>query len=370
MPSTYEYLIGVGGTVAGIALSFRLYWYYKLGHISTGQKRRSLYPLHVGIGPGACEGMKASDLKIQRELYTLKSGEQCFCQVIRCTTREPSYILVYLHGYAGHSDMYFELAARLARAGGLVVMPDLPSHGRSDGLLTYVPDWFEWVDKIWELIELVVLPLKSSQVGIKKLFVSGISLGGGLAACLTVQRPTFFDGMVLLVPMLFVADDVKPPKIVQDIFKTILGPFKLTWPLTPSSSVEEFDFRIPEQGVRWSRSNPFSMQGLKPRIASAKEMAFVFPEWMATRLSEVRLPFLVMHGKSDKVTDHKVSMKLYEEAKSTDKELKLYDGAYHCELVCCLPSLAKMIGTEWLPEQSKQTEECVKHMSEWLAARA
>jgi len=112
------------------------------------------------------------------------------------------------------------------------------------------------------------------------------------------------------------------------------------------------------------------MQGLKPRLASAREMGFTFPDWMETRLGEVRIPFLVMHGREDKITDHKISQKLYEQAKSTDKELKLYDGAYHCELFCCLPGTAESIGTQWLPEQSKQTEECLKHMNEWFAARA
>merc|ERR1712039_1106175 len=112
------------------------------------------------------------------------------------------------------------------------------------------------------------------------------------------------------------------------------------------------------------------MQGLPPRLASAKEMAFVFPEWMESRLAEVRTPFLVLHGLSDKITDPQMSQRLHKEAAVSDKSIKLYDGAFHCELLCCLPGNACFIGSDWLPEQSAQTEECLTDVAEWLRARA
>lgn len=44
---------------------------------------------------------------------------------------------------------------------------------------------------------------------------------------------------------------------------------------------------------------------------------------------QVSLPLLILHGRDDKVTDPSVSNLLYEKARSTDKQLNLYDGAYH-----------------------------------------
>jgi acylglycerol lipase len=43
-------------------------------------------------------------------------------------------------------------------------------------------------------------------------------------------------------------------------------------------------------------------------------------------LSEFDAPFLVQHGKADRVTDPKLSQMLYDEAKSEDKSIRLYDG--------------------------------------------
>lgn len=37
-------------------------------------------------------------------------------------------------------------------------------------------------------------------------------------------------------------------------------------------------------------------------------------------------PFLVQHGKDDRVTDPQLSQALYDESKSNDKTIKLYDG--------------------------------------------
>lgn len=41
---------------------------------------------------------------------------------------------------------------------------------------------------------------------------------------------------------------------------------------------------------------------------------------------------LILHGSADRVTDPDVSRFLYENASSTDKTLKLYEGGFHCIL--------------------------------------
>lgn len=41
------------------------------------------------------------------------------------------------------------------------------------------------------------------------------------------------------------------------------------------------------------------------------------------------MPFLVLHGDDDKVTDKAVSQELYKVAMSADKTLKLYPGMWH-----------------------------------------
>ena len=41
------------------------------------------------------------------------------------------------------------------------------------------------------------------------------------------------------------------------------------------------------------------------------------------------MPFMVLHGEEDKVTDKAISKQLYDSASSSDKTLKLYEGMWH-----------------------------------------
>merc|ERR1711904_44401 len=123
--------------------------------------------------------------------------------------------------------------------------------------------------------------------------------------------------MGLIVPMLFVSDDIKPGWLVQQVFKHILRRLLPTWPITPSKNLDQFMFRDPEQGPAWMAVNP-CRYGVPPRLSTAYELAFRFPDWVEAKLKELRTPFIVMHGTSDFITDPSLSEKLYAEAVCSD----------------------------------------------------
>jgi acylglycerol lipase len=51
--------------------------------------------------------------------------------------------------------------------------------------------------------------------------------------------------------------------------------------------------------------------------------------YLQQNLSKLRVPFLVLHGNADTVTDPKASQKLHDEASSTDKTIRLLEGFLH-----------------------------------------
>ena len=51
--------------------------------------------------------------------------------------------------------------------------------------------------------------------------------------------------------------------------------------------------------------------------------------YLQQNLRKLRVPFFVLHGTADTVTDPEASQKLYAEASSTDKTIKLFDGFLH-----------------------------------------
>ncbi|CAE7684804.1 CSE [Symbiodinium pilosum] len=321
------------------------------------------------ISPGAKAVAASSDVELKAAMHSLKDGSQRFSYTLKPKNKAPTHAIVFVHGYTSNSDLYVEIMAEYARAGAVVLMPDLPGHGRSDGLLAYITDWWSFMDQLWEHTE--ILMSKEGMVDGKSLptFVAGNSLGGGMAACMVLQRPTYFRGAILQGPMLTVSDEVKPPWIVQMIFKHVVARLLPNWPLSPIKSLANFDFRVPTMGPVYEEVNPFSMKGTLPFLASGREMGFTFIDWLEDHLKEVRTPFLVQHGKSDKITDPASSQRLYDEAAATDKTLRLYDGVYHCELICCTPGGAAFTGLTWLPEQVSATEQCIQDAKAWMAAR-
>eukprot|EP00929_Paragymnodinium_shiwhaense_P021492 TRINITY_DN14007_c0_g1_i2.p1 TRINITY_DN14007_c0_g1~~TRINITY_DN14007_c0_g1_i2.p1 ORF type:complete len:315 (+),score=38.40 TRINITY_DN14007_c0_g1_i2:77-1021(+) len=303
---------------------------------------------------------------VQRELFRLPSGKQVFVQILQSAEREPTHMLVFLHGYNVSSEQYLESMSNLARQGALVILPDLPGHGRTDGDICYVTDWWAFIDEIWEILDFVVPKFREGRKPMK-VFGGGMSMGGGIIVCLAIQRPGFFEGIMTLCPMLFVSDELKPSWLVTMIFKHLIGPAFPSWPITPSKEMAPYLYRLPEQGLKTAKENKLGMQSKPARIATAYEFAFRWPEWVDDNIASLKTPFLVLHGDADKVTDPKLSQRLYDQANATDKQIRIYPGVWHCELLTCLPGSARAF--DWQPEQLKATEVTLADMADWIAKR-
>jgi alpha-beta hydrolase superfamily lysophospholipase len=96
--------------------------------------------------------------------------------------------------------------------------------------------------------------------------------------------------------------------------------------------------------IRIAASDPMFFQG-KAKNLVAKTVLEISDEVWA-KVADWKVPTLVMHGDKDTSTDHLAAIALYESIASVDKELKLYDGAFH-ELLNDLvaeEALADLIG--------------------------
>lgn len=64
------------------------------------------------------------------------------------------------------------------------------------------------------------------------------------------------------------------------------------------------------------------------RVRTGSEILRI-SSFLQQKMSRLTVPFLVLHGTADAVTDPNASRKLYEEAASIDKSIKLYEGLLH-----------------------------------------
>ncbi|CAD6341748.1 unnamed protein product [Miscanthus lutarioriparius] len=215
---------------------------------------------------------------------------------------------------------------RLARAGYAVYGLDYEGHGRSDGLQGYVPDFELLVRDCDDYFTSMVRRSQSQSNKDSKRFLLGESMGGAVALLLHLRRPEFWSGAVLVAPMCKIADDMRPNPLVVNILRAMTSIIP-TWKIVPSNDVIDAAYKTQEKRDE-IRGNPYCYKD-KPRLKTAYELLKVSLDLEQNLLHQVSLPFLIVHGGADKVTDPSVSELLYRSAASHDKTLKLYPGMWH-----------------------------------------
>ncbi|MCD7463012.1 hypothetical protein HAX54_049788 [Datura stramonium] len=131
--------------------------------------------------------------------------------------------------------------------------------------------------------------------------------------------------VLIIIPPFLIADEMRPHPMVISVL-TKLCNFIPTWKIIPTQDVVDSAFRDP-QVRKEIRNNPYCYKG-KPRLQTGYQLLRVSMD-LEQRLEEVTLPFLIVHGEEDTVTDPSVSKLLYEKASSLDKSFKLYPGMWH-----------------------------------------
>jgi acylglycerol lipase len=258
------------------------------------------------------------------EEYILNSrGMKLFTCRFLPANHEPKALIFLCHGYAAECNTTVKgTGVRLAKQGFGVYGIEYEGHGRSSGLSGYIPRFDDLVTDC-SLHYTSICEKKENKKKLKILL--GESMGGAVALLLHRKKPALWDGAVLVAPMCKIAANMKPNPVTITVLK-LLSHIIPTWKIIPAPDVIDVAFRDPE--IRKEiRSNPYCYKD-RPRLQTANQLLIVSLD-LEKRLQEVSLPFLVVHGGEDKVTDPSVSKLLYESACSTDKTFKLYEGMWH-----------------------------------------
>ncbi|KAK1356926.1 Caffeoylshikimate esterase [Heracleum sosnowskyi] len=236
----------------------------------------------------------------------------------------PPKALVFLcHGYGMEcSDFMRGCGTRLAQYGYAVVGIDYEGHGQSMGARCYIKKFENIVNDCSHFFKSVC---GQKEYKDKKRFLYGESMGGAVALLIHREDPSFWHGAVLVAPMCKISEKVKPHPVVISMLTT-LEDIIPKWKIVPAKDVIDAAFKDPVKREE-IRGNRLIYQD-KPRLKTALEMLRTSMD-LEDSLSQVTLPFFVLHGEADTVTDPNVSRALYELASSVDKTMKLYPGMWH-----------------------------------------
>ncbi|KAH7294948.1 hypothetical protein KP509_27G026000 [Ceratopteris richardii] len=262
--------------------------------------------------------------------------------------------LVFLcHGYGAECSVFMKgTAMRLAQAGFAVFGLDYVGHGKSDGLRCYIERFSDIVDDCASYFKMV---REQAEYKDKARFLLGESMGGAVALLIHRRQPNDWNGAVLVSPMVKIAEELKPSSIMISILSKF-STFFPTWKIVPIREIIETGFKDPLKRQEM-RSNPYTYQE-KPRLRTGLEMLNASLD-LEERLSEVTVPFMVLHGEADVVTDIEISKSLHDAANSFDKTLKTYPGMWHSLLFGETEDNIDLVMSDvvlWLNKRSPSTD--------------
>ncbi|KAF7830107.1 monoglyceride lipase [Senna tora] len=226
-------------------------------------------------------------------------------------SRKPTWLQDYVTCSMGRADEYTPKAYPF-------IQPK-SCHGGSDGLHGYVPSLDQVVADTGAFLE----KIKLDNPGVP-CFLFGHSTGGAvvLKAASYPHIEEMLEGIVMTSPAL----GVKPSHPIVRAAAPVL-----------SLVAPRFQFKgANKRGIPVSRdpaalvakySDPLVYTG-PIRVRTGYEILQI-SSYLVRSFKSVKVPFFVLHGTADKVTDPLASQDLYNMAASEFKDIKLYDGFLH-----------------------------------------
>lgn len=269
------------------------------------------------------------DIILEEGYWQNSRGMALYAATMIPKDSEVKAVLAFCHGYSDHISFLKRAEyQRFVRNGIAVVGIDYEGHGRSDGPSGLIYDFQLLVGDVVSYFDQIT----TSRFPGKKVFLMGESMGGAVAFCAYQENPNLFSGVVFTCPMCKISDEMLPPPIVINLIRSIIGEKGANTllgylPISPTKGdLRELSYKLKHlRDLVMSAPTAF---GRYPRLTTARELLDATSR-ISKKLVGFDAPFLVQHGKEDKVTDPKLSQLMFEESSSPDKSIKLYDGMWH-----------------------------------------
>ena len=227
---------------------------------------------------------------------------------------EPLGVVAIVPGFNSHSGYYAWAASQLVGSGLAVYALDLRGRGKSDGERFYVDKYADYVADVAGLIARV----KTEEPQLP-IYLLGHS-AGGVAACLyTLDHAAELSGLI--------CESFAFQTPAPDFAVAVLKGLSHLAPHAHVLHLKNEDFTRDAKAVEAMNSDPLIAHETQPTKTIA-ELARS-DERLKAEFPSITLPLLILHGTSDKATKPSGSQFFYDTAGSSDKTLKLYEGAYH-----------------------------------------
>lgn len=275
--------------------------------------------------------------------------------------------LVLVHGLSDYGLRYAPHMRYFLQAGFRLIVPDLPSYGRSSGVNSFIPSLLLLPAALHVVLTDVVANDLAAGRCQSKVFLSGASMGGWTVLYYLLKYPPSVSaadvveesqtkeprpplpgngkgyqrlerpkeeersrvqvaGAFVLCPMVEVSRNSRPSIFVEYIARAI----KLLAPTLPLAKAVRGnvsdDPRVEEDFFR----DPLCYHGWL-RVGTGLALLEGMLE-LEKRAHEINIPIKLVHGTADRATSHHGTLRLFARLPHEDKECQLYEGYEHVML--------------------------------------
>jgi len=231
-------------------------------------------------------------------------------------SQEPRAVVALVHGISEHSGRYSAVVDGLTAAGFVVCAFDLRGHGRSEGQRGHIDRWSQYRGDVMAYLEQVKTRYPQLPV-----FIYGHSLGALIVTEYVLSHPSGLDGMIVSgIPL-------RPTGVAKKPLVLLARSLSHIWPT--------FSVSLGVDGTRLTRDaaavKAYDEDPLVHHTATARWGTETLDaiDRVKSRMSEIGLPILILHGEADPVNAVQGSKELFAGVSSKDKELHLYPGGKH-----------------------------------------
>ena len=247
------------------------------------------------------------------ENFEGQGGLQLFARSWR--PDKPKAAVIVQHGFHAHSGQYAGLAQRLNEIDIAVYAPDMRGHGKSGGERFWVDHFDDYLGDLGHYVDRV----RAQEGSTVPIFLFGHSYGGLIVDNYALLHQDRLSGLVSVSAL------IEPP-----IPASLLSLVKLVGHILPHAPIIELkdaDFSRDPDMVAAMAKDPLVIHRAGP--AHTLSEGAIGWERIHADAGKLKIPLLVQQGTADKTLHPSGSTFFFENAGSSDKTLKLYEGAYH-----------------------------------------
>ena len=226
----------------------------------------------------------------------------------------PKASLVICHGVNSHGGQYIGAGEEFASRGFAVTALDLRGRGKSDGERFYI----ESIDEYVSDLSLAIEQARARHPDLP-LYLLGHSAGGVTSTTYALDYQERIDGLI--------CESFAFRVFAPNFALKLLEGASHVLPHAHVLRLKMEDFSRDPEWVAQLNADPLTLDEVQP-VSTVAAFARA-GERFEREFGKISLPVLILHGTEDKATRPDGSEQFFNEATSTDKTLKLYEGYYH-----------------------------------------